>query len=249
MDKKLESRPKSSTPESEQITDPARIARLLEQLAKRNAPLAVRMPGQQSFYTSCTVAVETPHVLLDELMPATGQELLIKERTLKVACKLDGVDMRFSLTLVRVDEKNNLLTNYMTLPTRLDYRQRRQHYRVHIPMSMQLITIIDYTNANNDHNVLIEGLLHDLSHGGIGLVYPDSNITIEHGDTYECAIKLPETDWLYCTLELRYTKNVGTRGQQFIGACFVNLAPAQSRMIGRCISELEREFIRKHAEY
>lgn len=230
--------------DGELITDPARIVPLLELLARQNTPLTVRIPGDRELYTSCTVGVEKPHVLLDEFMPSSGHALLLNERTVRVTCKLDGIDVRFSLSLERVDEQKNLLTYYMGLPKQIEYRQRRMDYRVNIPISNRLRVIID-----NEDNSISEVDLHDLSQGGVGLITPASAGHLSTGRQFECAIELPGAVWLYCTLEMRYSKQVSARNRQHTGARFSGLNPAQKRMIGRCISELEREFIRKRAAY
>jgi hypothetical protein len=64
---------------------------------------------------------------------------------------------------------------------------------------------------------------------------------------YECAIELPDDLWLYCALEFRHSKTIPPRGGRLIGARFAELTLAQSQLVGRCISELEREYIRKRA--
>lgn len=229
-------------PDSEQITDPARVVPLLDRLAKRHTPLTVQVPGHEQLYTSYIVDVDRLYVLLDELLPSIGHQLLLTERALKVTGKLDGIEIHFVTTLERVDVQDKVVTYHMSLPRQLEYRQRRLAYRVHIPMAKTLRVIID--NADGTVN---EGVLHDLSRGGAGMIFPADNITVEKGLLHDCAIELPGDEWLYCAVELRYSKNIPARNRQLIGAQFANLFPVQAQLISRCISELERELIRKRA--
>lgn len=229
-----------SLPNSELISDPAKVTNLLERVAKRHTPLTVQVPGHTEQYTSYIVDVEKSSVLLDELLPSTGHPLLLKERSLHVMAKLDGIDIQFITTLKRVDDKDKMLTYFMNLPKQLEYLQRRLAYRVHIPMSMSLRVIID-----NRNDSVIEGVLHDLSHGGAGMIFPAGKPLVEPGMLQECAIELPDSQWLYCAVELRYSKNITSRDRQIIGAQFDDLSPAQNRLISSCISELEREYMRK----
>lgn len=240
MNKKVQTSPRASN--SEAITNPARIARLLQKMSKHFTPLSVRIPGHDELFTSCTVGVDKPYLLLDELMPTTGHSLLLKQRTLKVSGKLDGVDIRFTTSLERVDEKDNVITYYVSLPQQLEYKQRRQAFRVHIPMSKKLHVVIDHADGS-----VIEGVLYDLSHGGTGTIVSDIDTEVEPGLICECAFELPNNEWLNCSVELRYSKTVGSKNRQHIGARFIDLFPTQTRLIGRCISELEREVIRKRA--
>ena len=229
-------------PDSEQIIDPGRVTRLLERLARRYTPLSVKVSGHEELYTSCIVGVDGSYVLMDELLPTGGHQLLLAERRLEVEGKLDGIDIQFTTTLKRVDDQDNVLTYCMNLPARLEYRQRRQAYRVHIPMTRKLSVIIE-----NPDDTAVEGLLYDLSHGGAGIIFPAGKIIVEPGQLRECAIELPDDAWLYCAVELRYAKETSSRDRQHIGARFSQISPAQAQLVGTCINELEREFIRKRA--
>ena len=233
-----------SLADSEQITDPKKVLRLLERFTKRYTPLTVQIPGHKEHYTSSIVKVDKKHVLLDELLPSTGHQLLATERALEVTGKLEGIDIHFFTTLKRVADKDNLLTYYMELPSLLEYRQRRLDYRVRIPMAMKLPVIIE-----NKSGKMVRGELHDLSYGGAGIIFLADKTIMETGRLHECAIELHDGKWIYCTAELCYSKGISSRKTQLIGVQFVELSPAQSRLIGRCISELEREFIRKRAAY
>ncbi len=216
------------------------MARLLERMARQHVLLTVEIPGQPERYTSSIVNVDGPNVLLDELLPTSGHQLLLAKRTLQVMGKLDGIDIRFIATLERVDDRDNMITYYMNLPKQLEYRQRRLDFRAHIPMAQTLRVIID----SND-GAVIEGVLHDLSHGGAGMVFTEAMPVVEPGLLHECAIELPDATWLYCAVELRHSKNIPLRDQQLVGARFADLSTAQSRLVGQCINALQREYLRK----
>lgn len=233
-----------SLADSEQITNPAKVSRLLERFTKRYTPLTVQIPGHKEHYTSCIVDIDGKDVLFDELLPDTGHQLLITERALQVTGKLDGVDIQFFTTLKRVGDKDNILTYHMKLPGVLEYRQRRLDYRVRIPMTMKLPVTI-----KNESGKMARGKLHDLSSGGAGMICLEDKAIMESGERYECAIELPHGECIDCTVELRYSKDIPSRDSQLIGIQFVGLSTVQSRLIGRCINELERELIRKRAAY
>jgi c-di-GMP-binding flagellar brake protein YcgR len=229
-----------SPSDTETITDPARMERLLRKLANRYALLTVTIPGHPEHYSSSIVDVDREHVLLDELLPSSGHQLLLTERALQVTGKLDGIDIQFTTTLEHADNRDNALTYHARLPERLDYRQRRLDHRAHVPLAQTLRVIFDSPKGTP-----IEGSLHDLSRGGAGMLFPGDEPSVETGLLHECALELPDDVWLYCTVELRYTKILPTGDRQLIGARFVGLTPAQARLAGQCVSELEREFIRK----
>ena len=226
--------------DSELISDPARVVPLLDRLAKRHVPLTVRISGYDEYFTSYIVGVDQRQLLLDELLPSAGQPQLEAKRELQASAKLDGIDIRFVTSLTGVDREQKMLTNTMKLPQQLEYRQRRMSYRVPIPMSRKMRVIIDSHDGR-----CFEGVLHDLSHGGAGMVFADGEPVVEPGLLHDCAIELLDDEWLYCTVELRYSKNIPSRGRQLIGARFPDLSRAQAGLLGHCINELEREFIRR----
>ncbi len=237
----------------ELLTDSRGIARLLEQLSRRYTPLTVQIAGHEALFTSCSVGIEGAYLMLDELLPSVGHKWLLEEGEIKVTGKLDGIDINFKASLAHVDEQDNVVTYYMHLPEQLEYKQRRSAYRVHIPMSKQMRVVLDdgdgtTVDSAGEFDDLTEGVLHDLSQGGAGLILVDTETTVQTGVVKECAIELPD-EWLYVSVEFRYTKNVGVLKRQLIGVNFTGLRPAQTRLIGRFISELERELMRKRAMY
>ena len=150
MTTKSRTSPYKSLPDSELITNPTRVARLLEQLAKHHTLLTVKIAGQKENYTSCIVGLDAPYVLLDELLPSSGHQALLTERSLQVTGQLEGIHIRFIATLERVDNLDNVITYYTNLPGQLEYRQRRLDHRAHIPMMQPLRILIEGNDGDTD---------------------------------------------------------------------------------------------------
>ncbi len=233
-----------SLSDGEVITNPTKILRLLERFTKGYNPLTVQISGHKELHTSCIVGVDKNHVLLDELLPSTGHQLLMTEHALQATGKIDGIDIQFATSLKRADDKGKILTYYMKLPKTIEYRQRRLNYRVHIPVTMKLSVTIDNINGN-----MIKGELRDLSYGGAGIIVLADRIQIKTGELHECVIILPDGEKIRCSAELRYSRNIPSQRTQLIGVQFAGLLPEHSQHIGRCINKLEREFIKKRAAY
>ena len=142
---------------------------LLERLARGRTPLTVQASCHGVLFGSCIVDVDRQKVLLDELLPASGQKLLLAERKLQVSAKLDGIDIRLACVIQRADIQDKMVTCYMDLPGQPAYRQRRLDYKVHIRMTKKLRVIIDSANGTG-----IEGFLNNLSRGSAGMLFPES---------------------------------------------------------------------------
>lgn len=230
--------------DSQEITSPEKILRLLERFTKGYNPLTIQILGHKELHTSSIISVDKKQVLLDELLPATGHQLLLTEQSLQATGKLEGVDVRFVTSLKHVDDTTDTLSFYMSLPKVIEYRQRRLNYRAHVPVSMQLPVII-----GNKNSFKVKGTLRDLSFGGAGIIFLADRSQITTGTSYECIIELPDGQRINCSAEPRYSKNIPSQKTQLVGVQFSNLLPEQSRHIGNCINELEREFIKKRAAY
>ncbi len=241
MNKPAIQHPDTPLADSEQITDSNRVACLLERLAKQHSLLTVHIPGHSEQFSTSIVGVDGPCVLLDELLPAAGHRLLLQARTLQVSGKLDGIDFRFTTALLDVDQQGDMITYRTELPTRRDYRQRRMDYRAHIPIAQRLRVVIERGDE------VVEAELYDLSLGGVGMVLPGEAPALRPRRWYECAVEMPDAEWLYCRIELCHARTIPDHGRHLVGARFERLTPMQSRHVGRCIAMLERELIRKRA--
>ena len=226
-------------PDSEKISDPTRMAVLLDRMARHHTLLTIEIPGSDEQYTSSIVAVNSPYVLLDELLPSSGHRKLLEVRRLQVSGKLEGIDIRFSAGLEDVEEQDGMITYRAHLPVRLEYRQRRMDYRAHIPIAHPLRVVIAGEGGS-----VTEGELYDLSQGGAGIVLPGEAPVLKPARWYDCAIELPDA-WLFCTLEMRHAKDMPAGDRHLIGARFADLSPVQTRLVAHTITGLEREQIRK----
>lgn len=226
--------------DGEKITDPVRVASLLDRLAKKHTLLTVVVPGHSERYTTSIVGVNGPFVLLDELLPSSGHHLFVEIGTLQVSGKLDGIDFRFFAMLEDVDAQDGMVTYRVHLPARLEYRQRRMDYRAHIPIAQSLRVVIDKGDES-----IIEGELYDLSQGGVGMILPGETPALKPHRWYECAFEMPDEGWLYCSVELCHARTVPSHERHLIGARFSGLSVVQAQLVGRCIVMLERELLRK----
>jgi c-di-GMP-binding flagellar brake protein YcgR len=226
--------------DGEKITDPVRVASLLDRLAKKHSLLTVVVPGHSERYTTSIVGINGLFVLLDELLPSSGHHLFVEVGTLEVSGKVDGIDFRFFAMLEDVDAQDGMITYRVHLPARLEYRQRRMDYRAHIPIAQTLRVIIDKADES-----VIEGELYDLSQGGIGMILPGETPALQPRRWYECAFEMPDQSWLYCSVELCHARTIPSHDRHLVGARFSGLSVVQSQLVGRYIGMLERELLRK----
>jgi c-di-GMP-binding flagellar brake protein YcgR len=225
------------------IREAARIRRLLNDLKDAKALVTVSVPGAGELFNSAILGVkagpEGP-VLLDELKPSHGHELLLGARRLQVQGRLEGLSVRFETELLSSGVAKGLAFYRVRLPEELEHDQKRQYYRVRVGLNLKLpVVVLDQADLT------LDGELRDISVGGIGAAFTPG-VPIESGMAIEaCWIDLPGGESVSCGLKVRHTEVDTPHRELHVGASFVGLTPAQERVVQRCIHTLEREEIRR----
>ncbi len=228
--------------DTEVVKEPLRIVRLLKDVRDTHALVTVTIPERNQIYNSAILEIDSDksEILLDELTPPEGHQQLLESRELSAYARVRGVGVYFRTSLREAGIENNIAFYRAGLPQMLFYGQKRSHYRVRVGLG-QLAPVM----LTEEEKSITEGQLRDLSVGGIGASFP-SGVPIKVGDRFaSCLIELPGGGAISCAIEVRFAQVDPQHRQMRVGACFVNLDAAQERMVRRCVTELEREAIRK----
>lgn len=226
----------------EKITDPAQIARLLKRLMESRALLAATIPGVNAIYNSVILGVlpEEGYLLLDELNPEDGHKHVINAAKFHCFTRHRGVEIHFASHVLEVGQEAQGAFYRVAFPETVDYKQRRQSYRVRIWLSQNVSVTIE-----NDEAQRLTGRVYDISAGGLG-AYVDRNTRFSVGQVLpSCTIQLPDNKQISSAIEIRYAKLDEQTGELRIGARFLNLSRTERNTIGKFIAALEREMLRK----
>lgn len=228
--------------DAQPVRDRARIVKLLTELQEQHALITVALPATNELYNSAVLAVSSANgtVTLDELTPPEGHASLLKQRTMQVFTRLDGVSLRFASELVDAGQEGGIPLYRVRLPEVVYHGQKRSHYRVRVALGLKVPVSLSHEDAQ-----ALNGQLRDLSIGGFGAAFPLS-AQIRQGQRIEAGwIDLPGGTTLSCGLEIRYAAPDPVHRELRVGAAFLGLTPAQERAVQRCVHDLEREQIRR----
>jgi c-di-GMP-binding flagellar brake protein YcgR len=219
---------------------PAYIALLLRRLLDQRCLLTVTVGNDPETYTSAVLEVvrDEGYLVLDELSPQGGHERVLDTRRLNVRARLDGIDIRFAARVTQIGDQDGLPFYKLPLPTRIDYPQRRQSYRVPVPMNRGLPVTVLLPEGRE-----LSGELRDISPDGlcarIKLGSPDPRG--DRGAVAICRLKVDATRELVTDIEVCHV-DAPLRGRvPRLGARFVMLRPDQARRIEQFCAELARE--------
>jgi c-di-GMP-binding flagellar brake protein YcgR len=155
------------------------------------------------------------------------------------------VDISFSGTLQASTSEKGMALYQVSLPALILYRQRRASYRVRVGAGLMVPVSLD--NGELPH---LEGSLCDISTGGVGLrLKLDPSLEIGNGTVFsDCEIHLPENERIHSGLELCFVSPADQRNMVRFGGRFLNLEPAEQKLIEHFVVSLEREMLRKRTK-
>ena len=224
----------------ETITSPARMSAVLRPLLDKHTLLTIIIPGVEKRYTSAFLSfdIDKQELLIDELHPEDGHKFLTQSGELKIYTQLDGVDVNLKATVLNSDIENGIRFYILKLPESIQYRQRRDSYRVNVSSAKSIPVEIKTTDNKSYH-----GELQDISAGGLCVRFPAKSSPPPEIRTQEtqCTITLLDKRKIQCALYICHTHPHEASGTTHVGGRFEHLDKIQHRTIERFVVELQRK--------
>lgn len=126
--------------ETDYIVDkPERIAGILKDLDHKLTLVNVRLDDEGPLYNSALVRLDSAarELFLDELTPPEANRHVQEGTTVRVFANLRGVAVRYSTVVARIEHEEAGALYVCPYPETLHYLQRRETFRVHIPISQR----------------------------------------------------------------------------------------------------------------
>lgn len=240
----------------DKITNPAQIIGILKKIHKRRAMLNISVVGANSgsdigsdaakHYSSAILEVKYDgirgYIIIDELTPKEGHELLLKAGKLEVRLQLDGVKISCATTLESSGSDAGIAFYTLALPHEMDYLQQRANHRVR-PSLVKPLT----ANLTHADETVFNGEIYDISADGLSIKLKSDLLatTLKPTDILTCLFTLPPKEKIICKLEVRSIHAANQQNFMRIGVRFSSLPNPLQKLIQRYISTLEREQIKK----
>lgn len=232
----------------EKLTDKTRIHVLLQQLVDKRALLTIKLKDKKQSYTSAVIEVnrDDNFIILDELKPEEGDQLLKQDPSLHINGHLDGVNLRFDASVSEFGTDNNIPFYKLPIPAEIEYHQRRQAVRIKLSAANPL----PVTFTTNDGNAF-DGDIEDVSISGLRARFKqDLTHTLEAGTKLKCSFLLPPNnkEKINCELIVRIIKHEkdGLK-PAILGGEFVAMEKQVEKQLQRMIMTLQRASRQKDA--
>ncbi|HEY6895396.1 MAG TPA: flagellar regulator YcgR PilZN domain-containing protein, partial [Rhodanobacteraceae bacterium] len=205
-------------------------------------PVFVFIEGDEERYATVLLEIDAAAraLIVDELLPKHGHRRMRRGAKLKLASRLDGVDVRFRSAVCAVDADSQVAAYMLDLPEALDYREQRSSRRTR--------TFEVTAELRDEQGEPIPARVLDLSIEGIRLCVPAPH---PFGEAARCAC----TVWLpggaieaaLAILRVRRALERPLRGAaatDVLGARFEALGDGDARRLGRDLADTQRALMR-----
>jgi c-di-GMP-binding flagellar brake protein YcgR len=220
--------------------------RLLDKICQNKEPITLYLgkdsSGKSINYVTKILAADKEHdfIVFERAQDEKLNQQLGELTELKCASIIDTVPIEFIIKDHRLAKFQDEIIYTSPLPETLVRVQRRQFYRVDIPLSL-LASCTLHPGAANERDLDIA----DISLGGIGFTFQETPpVQFKIGDTFEeCEIRLPGTSSFTVDLQVKniLTKMINNKKIIIVGLEFLELPEATLNQIQRFIYETERE--------
>jgi c-di-GMP-binding flagellar brake protein YcgR len=227
---------------SEEVTDPRRVLRMLQDLRENRALLSAQFEGEETWYNTALLRVEGDNrtIYLDELSPDDGHRKVQPGVSLRLLGVLGGVPTRFTARVAEIGSQNEIAFYQARLPSSLEYQQRRTYFRAYVGRGLHLsVHLVD------PEEVRMSGRLFDLSLGGFAALLPPDSPLAPLDSVLVESLELPEAEPVSCVAEVRYVQQEYTQPLIRVGFRFIDPASRVEQSLLRAILFLEREQIRR----
>ncbi len=211
------------------------IARLLKQLQQHLVIMTAKFVSDQETYNTAIIKVDYTKKLfyLDELIPDYGNEQIKKTGKITLRTRLDGAILTAECTMKAVSEEKGIPQYIMYFPERIRSTQRRESYRINIPLSQRI-----QVNMQTESGTFIAGFLNDISFSGISIrLERNQNFELNNDEIIPfLTIHLDET--IACEMDIKRISN--TLGRTIVSGHLQEISQEHKRFIQKFISRLDR---------
>lgn len=197
------------------------------------------------FFVSSILEVDEHdnHLIIDSAQNPAINLAATRAQSVKLETLLDKIRISFTLEALQFSLYEGRHTLRAKIPDRIVRLQRREHFRVPVPVMhpVECTIILD----KPDGAVALTLKPTDLSFGGMGLFDDQVRLDNTVGHQYQnCRINLPGVGVIFADLKVTNAQAVTLPGGQIknrIGLGFLKLSNATGNLLQRYILSLERD--------
>jgi len=215
----------------------------LREVQKRKLLVNLDVHGSRQIVVTSVLKVNETNntVILDSARGDALNHELLSGKGAEFITQIDGVSISFTTGPVTLCTFEKLPALRISIPKSMIRLQRREHFRVPLPIANPVRCIVPSLNADDPDPIGTH--IVDISCGGVALADTSGRIGTEtHLVLHDCRLLLPETDAVVTSLEVRNTAQIRLQNGSFqnrVGCRFVDLPNDMAARLQRFIMAIE----------
>jgi len=231
------------------ITSARQIQSLLREISENGLLAALYFDGANDFIMTSLLNVDDKGLWVEQGVDMPKNRRIAESKAITLVSLLNQVKIQFSVDGIRAEKYQGYPAFYLPLPASLYRVQRREYYRLMLPLSERLRCVIPINQPQAGGR--IEVPVMDISGGGVRLsdgevrlFSKDNDIEFVLGQTYTgCQINLPEVGKINVTITIKSLVSISPKPGQTIkrvGCEFKDIDNASSILLQRYVTKMQR---------
>lgn len=224
----------------ETIEFPETIQSTLEDFIDSRSMLSVSPSASKDFYTSFILKVEGNGLYIDQVIPLIGNELFKPGQDLGVRVSHKNISYRFTSEHIsyHIDDAG-FHCHKITLPTRIDYLEKRSGYRIQLKLAeSQSIKIAIPPQG------FCEATLENISQTGACIRIKGTHLPLETCNVIDCNIQIARSSPLACKAVIKHYQYFKKTNETKAGVEFCQLGFPAERQLRKLLMKLQRRNIK-----
>lgn len=224
----------------ETLASPEIIAATLEKFIDIHCPISVSPVGIKDLFSSFIVKIDGHKLIIDQVIPKTGNTLFIAGETLDVRISHRGTAYQFQSTHIDYTIDNSgFYCHKISLPEKIHYTERRTDYRISLKLSDQRPVQVNASAQDNWKTIL-----DNISQNGACLRIEGDHASFEPGDTLFCDLQLTSSMALKSEAQVKYCLYSPKKNETLIGVEFLQLSTPTKKQLQTFLMKLQRDHLR-----
>lgn len=216
------------------------IASILETFRECRNPLsATSTNSSRGPYTSYILNVGDDGLYIDQLMPNSGNYLILPGQTVDFASSHNGIDYVFrAMHISREVDESGFPYHHITLPKVVEYSEKRSRYRVTIRRDDH-----PYFHISVERGRPQLAVIENISLSGASLRVKEQKITVEKDSLVDCEFDLLGQGPIQCQAVIRHQTQLEKTRETVIGLEFQLQEESSLRELQRILMAQQRRNI------
>lgn len=223
------------------IVSARQVQSILRDVAESGALAALYYDDAKDFIMTSLLEAGDKGLWVEQGADAPINRRIAESKRITLVSLIGQVKIQFSVAGTRALTYQGYPAFYLPLPDKLYRIQRREFYRLMLPLSEHLRCVI---TGGKPPGKRVEVPAMDISVGGVRLFYAGSDIEFVPGQTYAvCEIDLPGLGKVGVTIMVKSVVSISPKpGQtvQRVGCEFGKLSNASGIMLQRYVTNMQR---------